>query len=70
MRPAHKDDGKPYWDYVFLYVDYALWISQDAENILRKEIGKYFQIKGSVGIPTIYLGNKDSMVILANGIDV
>jgi len=40
----------------------------NAENILRKEIGKYFYVKeGSVGPPSIYLGNKVSKVTLNNG---
>ena len=55
MRAAQKDDGSTYWEYVLLYVDDALCISMNAENILRKEIGKYFYVKeGSVGPPSIY----------------
>jgi len=68
MRAAQKDDGSTYWEYVLLYVDDALCISMNAENILRKEIGKYFYVKeGSVGPPSIYLGNKVSKVTLDNG---
>ena len=59
MRPAQKDDGSEYWEYVLLYVDDALCISMNSENFLRNEIGKYFFIKPkSVGPPEIYLGNK------------
>jgi len=68
MRAAQKDDGSTYWEYVLLYVDDALCIRMNAENILRKEIGKYFYVKeGSVGPPSIYLGNKVSKVTLNNG---
>ena len=70
MREAQKDDGTEYWEYVLLYVDDALCISERAEHVLKGEIGKYFYVKeGSVGPPTIYLGNKVSKVTLANGVD-
>lgn len=70
MRPAQKDDGTEYYEYVLLYVDDALCISERAEHILKNEIGKYFYIKeGSVGPPDIYLGNKVSKVTLENGVD-
>lgn len=68
MREALKDDRTEYWEYVLLYVDDALCISQNAEEVLRKQIGKYFYIKPkSVGPPSIYLGNKVSKVTLENG---
>ena len=70
MRAAQKDDGTSYWEYVLLYVDDALCISMDATNVLNHQIGKYFYIKeGSVGPPTLYLGNKVSKVTLENGAD-
>ena len=70
MREAQRDDGTPYWEYVLLYVDDALCISNNAEKVLREEIGKYFVLKpGSVGPPKIYLGNKVSKVTLENGVD-
>ena len=70
MREGKKDDGSAYWEYVLLYVDDALCISNNAENVLRNEIGKYFVMKpGSIGPPKIYLGNKVSKVTLDNGVD-
>ena len=45
MRPAQKEGGSSYWEYVLLYTDYVLVVSDNAENILRKEIGKYFMLK-------------------------
>ena len=70
MRPAQKENRLDYWEYVLLYVDDALCISERGEDVLRKEIGKYFFIKeGSVGPPNLYLGNKMSKVTLANGIE-
>ena len=69
MRPAIKPgDGTEYWEYVLLYVDDALVISMNAEDILRNEIGKYWTMKkDSIGPPKVYLGNKISKVLLENG---
>ena len=69
MREAQKDDGIKYWEYVLLYVDDTLCISCNGEDVLRNEIGKYWLIKeGSIGPPTIYVGNKVSKVTLENGV--
>ena len=70
MRPVVKaSDGTEYWEYVLLYVDDALSISMNAEDVLNKEIGKYWTMKkDSVGPPDIYLGNKISKVTLENGV--
>ena len=70
MREAQKDDGSFYWEYILLYVDDVLCISHRAEEIVRNEIGKYFVVKnGSIGPPSLYLGNKVSKVTLDNGVD-
>ena len=69
MRPAIKDSGEEYWEYVLLYVDDALCVSMNGEHVLNNKLGKYFYIKeGSVGLPDIYLGNKVTQVTLANGV--
>ena len=69
MRPATKADGTEYYEYVLLYVDDALCISENGEKVLRDEIGKYFLLKEeSVGPPDIYLGGKISKVVLKNGV--
>ena len=53
MRPAKKSDGSKYYEYVLLYTDDVLCISENAEDILR-DIGNYFELKpGSVGTPKI-----------------
>ena len=68
MRPAKKSDGTEYYEYVLLYVDDALVISENAEEVLRNEIGKYFEIKEkSIGPPKIYLGGHVRKVDLDNG---
>ena len=57
MRPAIKADGTEYWEYVLLYCDDALVISENGREILENEIGKYFTMKpSSIGPPTLYLG--------------
>ena len=68
MRKAIKSDGSRYWEYVLLYTDDALVVSENGEKVLRQEIGKYFELKeASIGPPNIYLGGKVSRVQLENG---
>ena len=70
MRPAVKADGSEYWEYVLLYCDDALVISENGEKVLRDEIGKYFELKEeSIGSPSIYLGGKMRKVTLDNGVE-
>ena len=68
MRAATKSDGSSYWEYVLLYVDDALCISENAERVLRDEVGKYFELKEkSIGPPKIYLGGHMRKVTMENG---
>ena len=68
MRAATKSSGEHYWEYVLLYVDDCLVVSENGEQVLRTEIGKYFKLKEkSIGPPKVYLGGKLSEVKLANG---
>ena len=54
---------------MLLYTDDVLVVSDNAENILRKEIGKYFILKeSSIGPPSIYLGGHVRKVELENGV--
>ena len=49
MRPAIKSDGSKCYDYV---LDDALVVSENAESILRNELGRYFELKEeSIGPP-------------------
>ena len=69
MRPAIKSDGSTYYAYVLLYTDDALVIGENAEDLLRSEIGQYFELKQeSIGEPTIYLGGKVWKVQRDNGV--
>jgi hypothetical protein len=68
MREATKKDGSEYWEYVLLYTDDALAIGENAEKVLRNEIGRYFELKEeSIGAPEIYLGGRLRKVVLDNG---
>ena len=70
MRPATKADGSEYWEYVLLYCDDTLVISERGESVLREEIGKYFELKEkSIGPPANYHGEKLQKVTLNNGVE-
>ena len=60
--------GESYYEYVLLYVDDVLVISECAEKVLRTEIGQHFVLREeSIGKPTNYLGGKLREVTLDNG---
>ena len=69
MRPAIKSNGNTYYEYILLYVDDTLVVSENAEGILRNELGRYFHLKEeSIGPPTIYLGGRVRKVQLENSV--
>jgi hypothetical protein len=69
MRPAKKSDGSEYYEYVLLYVDDVLVVSDRGEHLLRNGIGKYFELKEeSIGPPELYLGGRLRKVVLENGV--
>jgi hypothetical protein len=69
LRPAKQPDGTDCYEYVLLYVDDALAIGVEAENMLRGEIGRFFELKeDSIGPPKIYLGARMREVVLDNGV--
>ena len=68
MRPVIKSDDNTYYEYILLYVDDALVVSENAESILCNELGRYFHLKEeSIGPPTVYLGGRVCKVQLENG---
>ena len=70
MREAQKYDGTPFWEHVLVYVDDALVISNRGEDVIRKDIRKYFYVKDcSIGRLSIYLGKKVSKVTFENGVE-
>jgi hypothetical protein len=70
MRPAKRSDGSDYYEYILLYTDDALVVSENAEQVLRKELGRYFTLKEeSIGPPKVYLGGHVRKVKLDNGVE-
>ena len=68
MRPAIKLGGQEYYEYALLYTDDCLGISETGESILRKEKGKYFELKEESIDPTkLYLGGHIQQVTLDSG---
>ena len=69
FRLSKRSTGEVYYEYVLLYVDNGLVISEQAESVLTKEIGKFFVLKDeSVGPLSMYLGGKLRQVELLNGV--
>ena len=69
MRPAIKEGGGEYWEYILLYTDDSLCISEHPERMLKNELGKYFGLKEeSIGSPKIYLGGNVRKVQLETGV--
>ena len=55
--PCDQDGRTQLYGYVLLYIDDCLVASDNTEFILRKEIGRYFELKPmSIGPPSFYLG--------------
>ena len=68
MRSATRADGQEYFEYILLYVDDCLCISENPKPALL-QIDKYFPIKpASLGPPKTYLGGKVSKIQLTNGV--
>jgi hypothetical protein len=56
FRPATKTIGETYYEYVFVYVDDLLVISEDPSKTMNT-LAQFYRLKeGSVGRPTQYLG--------------
>ena len=69
FRLSTRSTGEEYYEYVLLYVDNVLVISENAEAVMRIEIGKYWKIKEEwIGPPTKYLGGKLREVELETGV--
>ena len=68
MRPVKCSGGSDYYEYILLYTDDALVVSDNAEQVLWNELGRYFTLKEeSIGPPKIYLGGHVRKVQLDNG---
>ncbi len=68
FRPATKADGTEYNEFVLLYVDDILAVSERAEEVVRYEIGRHWDLKqSSIEKPSHYLGGRCREVTLDNG---
>ena len=52
MCPATQKDGTLVHGYIFLYTDDCLVVSENAESILKKEIGRNFELKPDSIVPS------------------
>ncbi len=65
MRPAVKDNGFKYWEYVLVYVDDVLCIS-DKPELTMTGIQRKFKLKDDkIEEPSMYLGASLSRMINA-----
>jgi hypothetical protein len=68
MKKAQRDDGVAYYEYVLIYTDDILVISDNPRETLLK-LNKYFLLKkGSLGKPDVHLGAKVTQMTLPNGV--
>ena len=54
MRPAKKSDGSLFYEYILLYTDDALVVSDKAETTLRNDLGRYFELKEESIPPQVF----------------
>jgi hypothetical protein len=68
LRTARRQNGETYYEYLLVYVDDLLAISEQPQAILN-DVNTYFHLKPeSVGTPNLYLGAKLSKTTLPNGV--
>ena len=69
MRNSKHGYGTDYCECELLYVDYCLVISNNAENFIRENISKYFELnQESIKPPDMNLGGHMRQVTLDNGV--
>ena len=69
MRPDKHSNGTDYYEFILLYTNDALVISDNSEQVLHKDLGRYFELKEkSIGPPKIYLGGSARQAKLENGV--
>ena len=69
MWPSKHSNSTDYYEFILLYTDNALVISDNTEQVLRKDIVRYFELKEkSIGPPKICLGGSTRQVELKNGV--
>ena len=69
MGSAKHSNGTDYYEFILLYTNNALVISENVEQVLHKHLGRYFELKEkSIGPPKIYLGGSTRQVELEYGV--
>ena len=69
VRLATQNYGTLVYEYVLLYTDDFLVVSENAESILKNEIVRYFEFKpDSIGPPSLYIVSHLREVALDTGI--
>ena len=69
MQSAKHSNGTYYYGFILLYTNDTLFISGNVKQVLRKDLGQYFEIKEkSIGPPKIYLGGSTRQAELENGV--
>ncbi len=59
LRLSKGSTGEECYEYVLLYIDDVLVISESTEKVLRNEIGQHFVLRDeSISPPSQYLGGK------------
>ena len=70
MRPAIKSDGNECYEHFLFHADDALVTRENADYVLRNELGNYFELKQeSTGPPRFYLSGSVRKVTLDNGVE-
>ena len=69
MRPATKKNGHEHYEYILVYVDDLLTISENAAQITQQLVDDYKYRLKDVGPPSKYLGAKIGKKILDHGMD-
>ena len=69
MQPAKHLNSTYYYEFILLYIGDSLFISENSEQVLRKDLGRYSEVKGKyIGPPKIYLGGSTRQAKLENGV--
>jgi hypothetical protein len=64
FRPAIKNDGTHFYEYVLVYVDDLLVMSQQGEKTM-KALEEFYRLKDGFSKPTQYLGGNQAMVFFS-----
>ena len=69
MRPANRSNSSDYYEYILMYTDGTIVLSENAEHVLRHELVRYFTLKeDSIRPPEIYFGDSVIKVHINNGV--